>query len=198
VPADWFEPVTLDGKHVRLEPLTPAHTGELRQTGSDPEIWRWMPARPPATAEAMAAIVDTALTEQARGERMPFAIRDRTSGVAVGSSSYLDVVSAHRRLEIGWTWLGRDWWRTPANTEAKLLLLSHAFDTLGATRVALKTDAANVRSQAAIERIGGVREGTLRAHLIRPDGTRRDTVYFSILADEWPAARERLTARLQR
>lgn len=195
--ADWFAPVTLSGRDVRLEPLGDEHVGDLFAAAQDDEVWRWMPARRPTTQDAMREMVDAARTELARGQRTAWAIVAASTGRAIGSTSYLDIVPEHRRVEIGWTWLGREWWRTSVNTEAKLLLLGRAFDDLGAVRVALKTDAANERSQVAIERIGGVREGTLRAHMVRPDGSRRDSVYFSILGSEWPAVRDRLEGRLR-
>lgn len=192
---DWWEPAVLDGATVRLEPLSAAHAADLWRTSRDDEVWRWLPVARPATAADMGTVIEAALAEQARGERVPWAILDRASSAAIGCSSYLDVVPVHRRLEIGWTWLGRDWWRTPVNTEVKLLLMGRAFDDLGAVRVALRTDLCNLRSQAAIERIGGRREGVLRSHMVRPDGTRRDTVYFSILRTEWPDVARRLRSR---
>jgi RimJ/RimL family protein N-acetyltransferase len=191
-----LERVTLTGAHVRLEPLELRHAADLAAAGADPEVWRWMPVAPPASEADMRAVIDLLLERRAAGAQLPFAQVELASGRAVGSTSYLDIAPADGRVEIGWTWLGRPWWRTPLNTEAKLLLLGHAFDTLHLNRVALKTDVRNERSQAAIERIGGVREGVLRAHMIRPDGSLRDTVYFSILASEWPAVRERLNRRL--
>jgi RimJ/RimL family protein N-acetyltransferase len=191
-----LERVTLTGAHVRLEPLELRHAADLAAAGADPEVWRWMPVAPPASEADMRAVIDLLLERREAGAQLPFAQVELASGRAVGSTSYLDIAPADGRVEIGWTWLGRPWWRTPLNTEAKLLLLGHAFDTLHLNRVALKTDVRNERSQAAIERIGGVREGVLRAHMIRPDGSLRDTVYFSILASEWPAVRERLNRRL--
>jgi RimJ/RimL family protein N-acetyltransferase len=190
-----LEPVVLEGDRVRLEPLAPRHVSDLAVAGADPEVWRWMPVAPPAGEAEMAAIVEGLLARAAAGVQAPFAQVEVATGRAVGATSYLDIALEDGRIEIGWTWLGRPWWRTPINTEAKRLLLGHAFDTLRLNRVALKTDIRNERSQAAIERIGGVREGVLRAHMIRPDGSLRDTVYFSILAPEWPRVRERLTAR---
>jgi RimJ/RimL family protein N-acetyltransferase len=191
-----LERVTLTGARVRLEPLELRHAADLAAAGADPEVWRWMPVAPPASEADMRAVIDLLLERREAGAQLPFAQVELASGRAVGSTSYLDIAPADGRVEIGWTWLGRPWWRTPLNTEAKLLLLGHAFDTLHLNRVALKTDIRNERSQAAIERIGGVREGVLRAHMIRPDGSLRDTVYFSILASEWPAVRERLNRRL--
>jgi RimJ/RimL family protein N-acetyltransferase len=191
-----LDPVVLEGAHVRLEPLAPRHAADLAAAGADPEVWRWMPVAPPAGEAEMAAIADGLLARAAAGTQATFAQVDLSTGRAVGTTSYLDIALEDGRIEIGWTWIGRPWWRTAINSEAKLLLLGHAFDTLGLNRVALKTDIRNERSQAAIERIGGVREGILRAHMIRPDGSLRDTVYFSILAREWPRVRERLSARL--
>jgi RimJ/RimL family protein N-acetyltransferase len=191
-----FESLVLEGAHVRLEPLAPRHVADLAEAGADPEVWRWMPVAAPSGESEMAAIVDALRARAAAGAQFPFAQVDVATGRAVGATSYLDIALEEGRIEIGWTWIGRPWWRTAINSEAKLLLLSHAFDTLGLNRVALKTDIRNERSQAAIERIGGVREGVLRAHMIRPDGSLRDTVYFSILAPEWPRVRARLSARL--
>lgn len=194
---DWFDPVTLDGTYVRLEALGPAHVDDLWAASQDDDVWRWMPVSRPKSVSDMRAVVDGALAERERGRLLPWAIVDRASGRAVGSTSYLDVVPEHLRVEIGWTWIGRPWWRTAINTEAKLLMLGHAFDTLGARRVSLKTDAENLRSQAAIERLGALREGALRAHMVRPDGSARTTVYFSLLSDEWPNTRQRLEHRLR-
>ncbi|HEX4691664.1 MAG TPA: GNAT family protein [Solirubrobacteraceae bacterium] len=191
-----FESLVLEGAHVRLEPLAPGHVADLAEAGADPEVWRWMPVAAPSGESEMAAIVEALRARAAAGAQFPFAQVDVATGRAVGATSYLDIALEEGRIEIGWTWIGRPWWRTAINSEAKLLLLSHAFDTLGLNRVALKTDIRNERSQAAIERIGGVREGVLRAHMIRPDGSLRDTVYFSILAPEWPRVRARLSARL--
>jgi RimJ/RimL family protein N-acetyltransferase len=190
------EPVVLSGTHVRLEPLELRHVGDLAEAGADPEVWRWMPFRPPAGEADMQAIVDTLLARAAAGVQVPFAQVETAGGRAVGMTTYMDISLADRRIEVGSTWLGRPWWRTAVNTEAKLLLLGHAFEGLGLNRVTLKTDHRNERSQAAIVRIGGVREGVLREHVVRPDGTLRDTVYFSILAREWRGVRERLAGRL--
>jgi RimJ/RimL family protein N-acetyltransferase len=191
------EPVVLAGRHVRLEPLEPRHAADLAAAGADPEVWRWMPFAPPRGEADMAAIVAELREREAAGEQVSFAQVEVASGRAVGMTTYLDIALADRRIEIGSTWIGRPWWRTAINTEAKLLLLGDAFGRLGLNRVALKTDHRNERSQAAISRIGGVREGVLRQHKVRPDGSLRDTVYFSILASEWPAVRERLLARLR-
>jgi RimJ/RimL family protein N-acetyltransferase len=187
----WVEPVTLAGEHVRLEPAADRHLADLVAAGQDEQVWRWLPWKHPRTEEDLAAIL--------AGERrkaLPFAQVDRASGRAVGITTYRDIDDAHRTLEVGGTWLGRPWWRTAINTEAKLLLLGHAFDTLGANRVAIKTDIRNERSQAAIERLGAKREGVVRHQYIRPDGTLRDTVHYSIIPEEWPAVRAFLHERL--
>ncbi|HEY7980951.1 MAG TPA: GNAT family protein [Candidatus Eremiobacteraceae bacterium] len=189
------EPTTLRGKSVRLEPLRMEHVGPLAHVGLDPSLWRWIPIQV-ATADEMRTYVQTALDEQKRGVSVPFAIIDMVSGQVIGCTRYANIEPAHRRLEIGWTWLTPSFQRTAANTEAKLLLLTHAFETLGAQRVELKTDALNERSREAILRIGAVEEGTFRKHMIMPNGRARDTVYFSIIDTEWPAVKLKLRARL--
>ena len=193
-----FAAVVLEGRHVRLEPLAAQHAEDLAVAGADPEVWRWLAFLPPAGVEDMRRIVDAFLARARAGELVPFAQVERASARAVGMTTYLDIALEHRRVEVGHTWLGRPWWRTAINTEAKLLLLGHAFETLGLNRVALKTDGRNERSLAAIARLGAVCEGVLREHVMRPDGTLRDTVYFSVLAREWPAVRARLRERLER
>jgi N-acetyltransferase len=185
-------PVTLPGKHVRLEPLERRHLPDLFAAGGgDEELWRWQGGPTPHTEEELGAKLDAMLVGQDRGEYVAFAVV--RSDAAVGWTTYMDIDAQHERLEIGWTWYGRAHWRSPVNTEAKLLLLTHAFEDLGMGRVQLKTDHMNHRSQAAIARLGATREGVLRRHLRRHDGTWRDTVYFSILVDEWPAIKDRLT-----
>ena len=188
-------PVTLEGAHVRLEPLTRAHLDALAEVGLDPDLWIWT-ASTVRTRDDLAAYVETALAGQADGTALPFATVDRASGRVVGSTRFGNYVAAHRRVEIGWTFVAPPWQRTAVNTEAKLLMMAHAFDTLGLTRVEWKTDALNARSRAAIRRLGAIEEGTLRSHMVVRDGRLRDTVYFSVTADEWPAVRDRLTARL--
>lgn len=190
------ESVVLSGTRVRLEPLADEHVSALCAVGLDPALWRWS-TEPVRTPEAMGSYVARALAERAGGTAVPFVVR-LVDGTVVGSTRYANIAVEHERLEIGWTWYGLPWQRTGVNTECKLLLLRHAFEALGAFRVELKTDALNDRSRAAILRIGGVEEGTLRAHMRTADGRRRDTVYFSILRDAWPAIRARLEARLER
>nr|WSW68236.1 GNAT family N-acetyltransferase [Streptomyces sp. NBC_00995] len=194
MPATTPLPVTLTGRHVRVEPLSPGHLDDLFAAGGgDDEVWRWQGGPTPHTPEELGAKLTALL---AAGTYLPFAVIHRASGRAVGWTTYMDIDVAHERLEIGSTWYGRAHWRSAVNTETKLLLIGHAFGQLGMGRVQLKTDHLNIRSQEAIERLGATREGVLRRHRRRPDGTWRDTVYFSLLADEWPEAKARLEARL--
>ena len=196
-PGPALEPVTLGGTHVRLEPLSLAHLPGLCAVGLDPELWRISVSRV-ATPDAMRRYVEQALEWQAAGTALPFATTLAGDGTVVGSTRLANYAPADRRVEIGWTWIGRPWQRTAVNTEAKLLLLRHAFETLGCIRVELKTDALNARSRAEILGIGATEEGTLRHHMIADGGRLRDSVYFSILAAEWPGVRARLLERLAR
>jgi N-acetyltransferase len=191
-------PVVLEGETVRLEPLSARHLSDLRAAGDeDPTIFQWMSTNPYA-ADGWEGWIAEALAGQAKGAYICWVTVDRATGKAIGSTRFGDIEPANRRVEIGWTWLAASRQRTRANTEAKLLQLRYAFDELGAERVAFKTDGRNVQSQEAIERLGAVREGTLRRHIRMPDGFMRDTVYYSILRDEWPTVKERLEARLAR
>jgi RimJ/RimL family protein N-acetyltransferase len=189
------KPVVLEGRVVRLEPLRLDHAQDLAAVACDDEIWRYMPLRTPSSIGDVRAMIEDALSRARDGSEVPFATVVRESGRAIGSTRYIDIRRAHRGLEIGWTWIGREWQRTAVNTECKLLLIEHAFETLGALRVQLKTDARNVRSQRAIERIGAQREGVLRAHMILPDGFVRDSVMYSITSAEWPRVKAALVAR---
>ncbi|WP_043664716.1 GNAT family N-acetyltransferase [Streptomyces xylophagus] len=190
-------PIELTGQYVRLEPLAMDHLGDLFVAGGgDEEVWRWQGGPAPRTEAELGDKLGALLAAAGRGEYVAFAVVHRASGRAVGWTTYMDIDVDNERLEIGWTWYGRAYWRSPVNTESKLLLLTHAFEELGMGRVQLKTDHLNERSQAAIARIGARREGVLRRHRRRPDGSWRDTVYFSLLAEEWPEAKARLTARL--
>jgi RimJ/RimL family protein N-acetyltransferase len=191
------QPVTLTGKLVRLEPLRVEHAGELLEIAQDPDIWTYMPVDPSVSLAAMQRWLDGALRNQEAGIDLPFIIRDRASGRALGSTRYLNITPHDRGLEIGSTWLCASARRTGVNTECKYLLLRHAFETLGAIRVQLKTDSRNLRSQRAIERIGGVREGVLRNHMILPDGYYRDSVYYSIIEREWPRVKENLLVKMK-
>jgi len=190
------KPVVLTGRYVRLEPLSHDHAADLRGAGSDPEIWRYMPCGPFREGAGIEELIADALTQAATGVQVPFAIIDAQGGAAIGSTRYLEIRRKDRALEIGWTWIAPAHQRTPVNTECKLLVLGHAFDTLGAVRMQFKTDARNQRSQAAITRVGARQEGVLRKSLIMSDGFVRDTVYFSIVRQEWPAAKRRLQAML--
>lgn len=190
------EPVTLVGRHVRLDPLSEAHVPDLALAGRTPEIWRWMPYGEVTTEERMLAWVREMLARQARGTDLPFAVVHLASGRAIGCKRYLDIQPAHRTLEVGGTWYAAEHQRTAANTECKRLVLGHAFEQLGAIRVQFKTDLRNERSQRALERIGAVREGVLRDHMVMPDGHVRSSVCYSILAREWPAVRAFLESRL--
>lgn len=191
-----IEPVTLRGKVVRLEPLSLAHVPALSRVGLDPELWRWIPTQV-ASAEQMRAYVQTALDEQRSGGSLPFAIVTQASDEVIGCTRYMNIVPAHRRLEIGSTWLSAASQRSGANSEAKLLLLTHAFEVLGAHRVEFKTDALNQKSRQAITRIGAVEEGLFRKHMICASGRVRDTVYFSIINSEWPAVKARLAGMMR-
>ncbi len=191
-------PVTLEGEAVRLEPLDSRHAADLFAAGRDEEIWRYMPRPAFCDAADVASWIAETLQAAANGSEIPFAIVDRASGRAAGSTRFLDIQRAHSSLEIGWTWLAKAHQRTRMNTECKYLLLRHAFEDLGAIRVQLKTDGRNLQSQRAIERLGAVREGTLRKQRRLWDGYVRDTVYFSVLDDEWPLVKQRLEEFLAR
>ncbi|MEV6006502.1 GNAT family N-acetyltransferase [Streptomyces sp. NPDC051976] len=193
-------PTVLEGRHVRLEPLLPGHAADLFAAGGgDEEVWRWLPTDAPRTEDEMRELAERVAADSVAAGGLAFAVVERTGGRAIGWTTYHDVSAVDERLEIGWTWYGRAYWRTPINTESKLLLMTHAFDDLGMGRVSWKTDVLNTRSQQAIARLGAVREGVWRRHRLRSDGvTWRDSVFFSMLVDEWPEARRRLRARLER
>ena len=190
------EPVTLAGKFVRLEPLSEAHLAGLAEAGNDPSIWRYMPYGDVSVAGGMRRWVDEVLRRRAAGTDMPFVAIHLASGRVAGATRYMDIHPEHRALEIGGTWYAPAFQRTVVNTECKYLLLQHAFEELGCIRVQFKADSRNERSLKAIERVGGVREGVLRNHMIMPDGVYRHSVYFSILDAEWPQVKEKLLARL--
>jgi RimJ/RimL family protein N-acetyltransferase len=192
-------PVTLVGQYVRLEPLAMGHVADLYVAlRIEPEIWRWWKIAPPETLAGMEDWLRSTLDEQAKGNVVAFAQIDLPSGKAVGSTTYMDIRRSDCGLEIGSTWLGRPWQRTGINTEAKYLLLRHAFEVLLAARVQLKTDGRNLQSQTAIERLGAVREGVLRKHMVVRDGFLRDTVMFSIIDEEWPRVKARLEAKMRK
>lgn len=187
--------VILEGRYVRLEPLTLGHAKALSEVGLDEELWRWIPV-PVRTPEEMKAYVQTAVKDQAAGTCLPFAQIEKATSRVIGSTRYANIEREHRRVEIGWTWVARQWQRSAINTEAKYLLLRHAFETLGCRRVELKTDSLNERSRAAILRIGARQEGIFRNHMITASGRVRHSVYFSIIDSEWPEVKSRLEARL--
>jgi N-acetyltransferase len=191
-------PVTLTGEMVRLEPLALRHAPDLFEASAETSIWKYMPLRGFPDLASVQAWIQKSAAAAENGTDLPFAIILKETGRAVGSTRYMDIRPEHRGLEIGFTWLAPGVQRTRVNTEAKYLLLRHAFEDLGAVRVQLKSDSRNVRSQRAIERIGGVLEGIHRRHMQVWDGHIRDTVYYSILDTEWPAAKRRLEAMLQR
>ena len=192
----WVQPATLEGQTVRLEPLAAEHEEELWQVGQDPRIWEFMFIDVRTRAD-FHTVLGLALDAAAAGTRVPFVIVERASNRLIGSTSYFNFMPQDRNLEIGHTWLGSDYWRTAANTECKYLLLRHAFETLNCARVQFKTDALNLRSRAAIKRLGALEEGILRKHIWVQSRRFRDSVIFSIVDDEWPTVRERLEAALQ-
>ncbi len=193
----WVEPVVLEGSIVRLEPLSLDHLPALVSVGLDADVWRWMP-RAVSTPADMRSYVETALAARAAGSEMPFATIERASGSVVGSTRYMAIEPRHRRLEIGNTWLAPAWQRTAINSEAKLLMLAHAFNVAGALRVEFKTDALNDKSRAALLGIGATEEGTLRRHMLTDGGRQRDSAYFSVIEPEWPSVRRHLERRIAR
>lgn len=190
-----IEPVVLEGSHVRLEPLGMQHLPVLTEVGLDADLWRWT-VNQVRTPQDMAAYVEAALAQQRQGRALPFATVDRVSGRVVGTTRFGNIDGPNRRVEIGWTWIARPWQRTLLNTEAKYLMLRHAFEDASCIRVELKTDVLNERSRAAIARLGATEEGVLRSHMVTEGGRIRDTVYYSILASEWSSVRQRLEAKL--
>ena len=197
-PALWYAMPVLAGDKIRLEPLAVEHASGYFKAASpdEDEVFRWLNVPPPENEDAAREQILAALAARARGERFAHAQIDAVTGEFAGTTSFYEVNPAMRAIGIGYTWLGRRWWRTGHNTESKLLMMSHAFDTLGAARVVWHTDVHNARSQAAIERLGATKEGIIRKHRIRRDGSWRDSVQYAMTDDDWPKARERLTSRL--
>jgi RimJ/RimL family protein N-acetyltransferase len=195
MPAVTIEPVVLSGNVIRLEPLRLDHVEQLLFVGLDPELWRWTTTQI-ATRADLERYVQDALAEQAAGSALPFATIEAASGRAIGSTRFGNIVAQFKRCEIGWTWVTPELQRTAVNTEAKLLMLSHAFETWGFRRVEFKTSTRNEKSRNALLRLGAIQEGIFRQHMTHADGSLRDTVYFSIVREEWPAIRARLRARL--
>jgi RimJ/RimL family protein N-acetyltransferase len=192
----FFDRPVMAGRHVRLEPLTLDHAEGLLAALSDPSVWTWIHTRQPADLPEMRALVSDLLARQEIQMQVTWAQIDAETGEVAGITAYHDIVGKDRGLCIGSTWLGHRWQRTGVNTEAKLMLLERAFDTLGVIRVGWMTHHRNLRSQRAIERLGAQRDGVLRNHKIMPDGSIRHTVVYSMIDTEWPAARDALLARL--
>jgi len=191
-------PVTLEGRFVRLEPMSADHAEGLFEAGRFDELWTYMSVPPWRTVDDARQWMSAAMAAAEAGDAVPFVTIERAGGRAVGSTRFFDIRRAHRALEIGHTWVAPAFQRTAINTEAKLLLLGHAFDELGALRLQFKTDARNVRSQRALERIGALREGVLRRHMVLWDGFVRDSVCYSVIDTEWPAVRAKLESMLRR
>lgn len=194
--SEWTRIPDLVGEHVRLTALGPEHVDDLLEAADSDEVFRWLTYRRPTTRSEMAAVVETVLARAP--QQLAWVQVDQRTDRPVGMTTYYEIDETQRALAIGWTWLGSSAWRTGINTEAKLLLLTRAFDELGCVRVVWHTDCRNERSQAAIQRLGATYEGSMRKHKLRPDGSWRDTYTYSLLDDEWPAARDALTARLRR
>jgi len=197
MPTAWTTPV-LDGELVRLEPLATGHEEGLWEASRDPRTWRWLSIAQPQTRAELRAYVGAALAAAADGSELPFATIRRTDDSVVGSTRFLALRPEHRSVEIGWTWLTPGAWGTGANVEAKLLMLEHAFEALGCLRVELKTDARNERSRGALAALPAQFEGVHRKHMLVRGGERRDSAWYSVLDDEWPAVRANLLRRLGR
>ena len=194
---EWATPV-LEGELVRLEPMSLHHEDGLWEASRDPRTWRWLSVEQPQTREELRAYLDAALANAADGTELPLVTVRREDGRVLGSTRYLALRPEHRSLEIGWTWLHPDAWGTGVNVEAKLLMLEHAFERLGCLRVELKTDAGNERSRGAMAALPAQFEGVHRKHMLVRGGVRRDSAWYSVLDDEWPAVRANLLRRLGR
>jgi len=191
------EPVVLEGRRVRLEPMRMEHLPALAEVAFEPEVWRWMPMRMESEAD-LRKWIEQALEQQAMGKAVPWVTISRADGRVVGSTRYMDIDSRNFGLEIGGTWLAAGWQRSGINVEAKYLQLKHAFERLGAIRVSFKTHHGNVRSQTAIAALGAKPEGVFRNHMIMPDGSFRHSVWYSVIREEWPEVKAGLEARLAR
>jgi RimJ/RimL family protein N-acetyltransferase len=194
----WREQVILNGKTVRLEPLSDSHIHELAVAGKDRSIWKFMLYGEPITDESMQYWVKDILNRRDGGDENPFVVIYKASGNVIGSTRYMEMKPEYKGLEIGGTWYAVEYQHTGVNTECKYLLLKYAFEFLGCIRVQFKTDLRNTRSQKAIERLGAQKEGVLRNHMITPEGVRRDSVYYSILDIEWPKIKNGLEKELSR
>ena len=197
VTAGRIEPVVLEGRLVRLEPLSLDHVPGLAEVGLDPAIWRWTIARP-STIDDLRSWAETAIANRDAGTEFPFATIDRSTGRPIGSSRFMSIVLEHCRVEIGWTWVAPPWQRSGVNREAKLLMLGHAFDTLGCRRVEFKTDSLNEPSRTALLGIGAKFEGIFRNHMVMPEGRMRHSAFYSVIDEEWPAVRAGLERSLAR
>jgi RimJ/RimL family protein N-acetyltransferase len=189
------EPIILEGEKVRMEPLSMAHHADLCEAGLHEQLWKLIPTLV-STPEDMKDYIQTALNEQEKGISLPFATVEKMSGKAIGSTRFGNIDASNKRVEIGWTWISPDWQRTVVNTEAKYLMLKHAFETWKCNRVELKTDALNDRSRNAILRLGAKQEGIFRQHVVTYSGRLRDSVYFSIINTEWPEVKAKLEEKL--
>jgi RimJ/RimL family protein N-acetyltransferase len=189
-------PITLKGAHVKLEPLSESHHEALCKIGLDPELWKWIPLQV-LTPEQMTGYIRAALADQEKGISLPFATIDRTTQTVVGSTRFMSIDLQNKRLEIGATWIAKPWQRTAINTEAKYLMMRHAFEILGCNRVEWKTDALNTQSRNAILRLGATEEGIFRQHIVTWSGRLRDSVYFSVIASEWPEVKKNLEAKIK-
>ena len=192
-----LEPVTLEGRVVRLEPLALEHLDALAEVGLDLELWRWIPF-PIRTKDGLRGYVEEALRDRAAGRAMPFVTVLQQTGQPIGSTRFGNVDLANRRVEIGWTWVAQPWQRSAVNTEAKLLMLEHAFERLGCNRVEFKTDSLNEQSRNALRGIGAAEEGILRNHMVTETDRLRHSVYYSVIRSEWPAVEAHLRERLSR
>jgi N-acetyltransferase len=194
---DWVQPVVLSGSLVRMEPLGREHLEDLAAVAFDAPVWRWT-IMGEQDRPGLERWLETAIANAEAGTERPFATIDLASGRAIGSSRFMSIVPEHRRLEIGWTWVGTAFQRTGRNREAKLLQLTHAFETLGANRVEFKTHARNEPSRNALAGIGATFEGVFRQHMIMPDGSLRDSAYYSVISPEWPTVKAALQRSLAR
>ena len=196
-----IQPLTLEGTHVRLEPLSNARTSiriaELWEAANEPDIWHLMPYGPIDSVVRVEWLINELLRRERHGTDLPFVTIDQASNQAMGMTRFMTIDRANRGLEIGGTWLGATHRHTAANTEAKYLMFMHAFEQLGAIRVQMRTDTRNERSQRAIERLGMMREGILRKNMIMPDGYHRSSIFYSVIDDEWPAMKLRLQSLLK-
>jgi N-acetyltransferase len=189
------QPVTLTGAHVQLQPLSESHLDALSEVGLDPELWKWIPSQV-LDRDQMLPFIRTQLSDQEKGTALPFATVDLASGKVVGNTRFMNIDMPNKRVEIGGTWIAKPWQRTAVNTEAKFLMMRHAFETLGCNRVEWKTDALNTQSRNAILRLGAKQEGIFRQHVVTWSGRLRDSVYFSVIAPEWQEVKQALEAKI--